>query len=423
VVNKRVLFLSCRDGRIPHRFDVSLAETMHTLGRNSGNIAFIRAIQTYLEAAGTPYDVQFYGSHSPPLAADWDRYGACVINCANWLAPGTAPMLEKIARDFAGVKVPTFMIGLGAQADSYGSFDFLHSFAAEAKAFIAALLETGGGFGLRGPFTGACFDVLGFAGHYTVTGCPSLYQRGRGLRVDEARASLGAFKPLLNGRAELQSAPLLAALEASDGAFVCQDEMIGPLKFFSGLTPPQRRGLLTRPEPMLALMAGGRVRVFADLERWTDFILAGGYNFSYGGRIHGNVIPVLAGVPAVIAAGDSRTREIAEVFALPMARGAAPRDLAGLHDLYQGADFGPFHRAFPQRCDDFEAFLARHNLPMALPETKPLAVGSVEADETDPGLVRFLRAFLDFKSARQLERWLPKQRQYVAWRAATGWPT
>ena len=54
---------------------------------------------------------------------------------------------------------------------------------------------------------------------------------------------------------------------------------------------------------------------FSDVEAWLDF--ARTCDFSFGMRIHGTMIPLQAGVPAVLLAHDVRTRGLAEVMKIP----------------------------------------------------------------------------------------------------------
>jgi polysaccharide pyruvyl transferase WcaK-like protein len=43
----------------------------------------------------------------------------------------------------------------------------------------------------------------------------------------------------------------------------------------------------------------------------------GDLNFSFGARLHGNIVAMQCGVPALVVVHDERTRELAECLALP----------------------------------------------------------------------------------------------------------
>ena len=61
------------------------------------------------------------------------------------------------------------------------------------------------------------------------------------------------------------------------------------------------------------------------------------FNFACGSRIHGNIMPILMGIPAAICPIDSRTREMAEFFDIPM---ITEKDLKkkSLYSIYLDTD-------------------------------------------------------------------------------------
>jgi hypothetical protein len=148
-----------------------------------------------------------------------------------------------------------------------------------------------------------------------VTGCPSLYQCGRDLRIPEGKVPREAFRPVVNGRVELVE-PLLQA--DGDVPFVDQRDF---LRFFYdpsvcnehdlGLRDMvrliERHGAFT-----LRMMGTDRIQFFRNMPEWRNFLMENGFSFSFGSRIHGNLMAILAGIPTVVCACDSRTREMAE---------------------------------------------------------------------------------------------------------------
>jgi hypothetical protein len=86
-----------------------------------------------------------------------------------------------------------------------------------------------------------------------------------------------------------------------------------------------------------------------------------GFSFSFGSRIHGNIMAILAGIPTVVCACDSRTREMAEFHEIPF----VPKgvyDMERLYELYARTDYRAFNRGFGTKYDRYEDFLIRHGL-------------------------------------------------------------
>lgn len=66
------------------------------------------------------------------------------------------------------------------------------------------------------------------------------------------------------------------------------------------------------------LLQDNRLKLFVDLQDWADYFKYKKFSFSCGSRIHGSIMPILMGVPAVICPIDSRTQEMAEFLDIPI---------------------------------------------------------------------------------------------------------
>lgn len=100
--------------------------------------------------------------------------------------------------------------------------------------------------------------------------------------------------------------------------------------------------------------------MYADTDEWLNSFAANGLSFSFGSRIHGSVMPILAGVPATVYTCDSRTREMAEFFDIPHILPAdAENKKFSLYELYLQSDYSDFNKNFSKRFDEFESFLRK----------------------------------------------------------------
>ena len=83
----------------------------------------------------------------------------------------------------------------------------------------------------------------------------------------------------------------------------------------------------------MQLIKEGRVRLFYDIPVWSDFFQRENIDFSIGERIHGNLIALLNGVPAVVCPHDTRTRELAEFFEIPMVEDVSSKRY--IYEIYE----------------------------------------------------------------------------------------
>jgi hypothetical protein len=107
------------------------------------------------------------------------------------------------------------------------------------------------------------------------------------------------------------------------------------------------------------LIREDRVRFFLDPYSWIASLAD--YDFSFGTRIHGNIVAVLAGTPGLVLAHDSRTLELAEYHHIPWRRLTAEVRLDAA-ELYAEADWEPMNAAHSGNWEHFAAFLSKHEL-------------------------------------------------------------
>jgi hypothetical protein len=106
-----------------------------------------------------------------------------------------------------------------------------------------------------------------------------------------------------------------------------------------------------------------KVRVYVDPVTWIDELRP--FDFSFGSRIHGNIAALLAGTPATVLCGDSRTLELCRYFEIPHERldqVAKDPEAADPARLYEQADFGPLVGNHRERYERFVRFLDKNGL-------------------------------------------------------------
>jgi hypothetical protein len=105
-----------------------------------------------------------------------------------------------------------------------------------------------------------------------------------------------------------------------------------------------------------------KARFFVDPGTWIEFLAD--YDFSFGTRIHGNIVAILAGTPCHVLAHDSRTMELVRYFEIPHTRiDALPEKPILAGELYEMSDYTRMQLGHKGRFEAYSTFLKKNNLP------------------------------------------------------------
>lgn len=263
------------------------------------------------------------------------------------------------------LRIPVFVISCGASANSYDDLDeLINSIGNISKKFIKAVYDTGGDLALRGYFTGEFFKRLGFL-NPSIVGCPSLFQIGRGLKITNSKVEKEEFKVALNGDLKLA----YHFLKKYDGLFYDQDIMFrylyDPTLFSKDDNCLKNALKIDRAFPDLGtffadLLSDDRIRLIADMWDWQYSLINEGCVFSFGTRIHGNIMSLLSQIPCVIINVDTRVKEMAEFYNIPnIDISHISNKKIDLFELYTKTDYTSFNSTYNQKYDEFEKYLIK----------------------------------------------------------------
>jgi hypothetical protein len=293
------------------------------VGQNTGNLAFHMAIKQQL-GGGLP---------SASWSDDIDKINSTgtlgVIPCANQLGPHLN--LFNLAEKFRQVLHPLVAIGLGAQAGVRKSIPEIPKGTQNwLKAISERAISNNPNIGLRGPFTLEVLEHLNLASSATVIGCPSLFinpakNLGQIIAKNLCEPKIIA---VVSGH---QKWTHLAKLEASltnlvtitGGSYIGQSplEMVKLTRGESQkMTDEELNSCRDFCCPQMDLdefrsWSRSHGNVFFDAHAWMEFYKK--YDFVIGARIHGVMLALQAGVPALCIAHDSRTLELCETMKIP----------------------------------------------------------------------------------------------------------
>lgn len=334
-------------------------------GGNVGNKLFLTAMDVYCHMDNVEYEYLTNNMTPEYINENFDLILWPLANCFN---PSKEIMgyLEGYTERIKKYNIPVLALGAGAQAKSYDDIDDLvDAIKPTAKRFIDAVHATGGIFGLRGYFTGEVFKKLGYVNDL-VTGCPSMYQMGRDLQIDKHVIDEKRLRLAING-----DAASMRIYRENDiynkypnTWFVDQGEYVNLL--YDNKRPKIgvreiRKYMLQCSRMGIEMLADNRIICIYDLPRLAEYLKSLKLDFSFGQRIHGNILCTLMGIPAIVHVHDSRTKELAEFFNIPMYEGKCNR--VDVLEAYENAEWGTFNKEFQSKYDQFEKLLMSYGMP------------------------------------------------------------
>ncbi|MEU2776049.1 polysaccharide pyruvyl transferase family protein [Streptomyces sp. NPDC007162] len=364
---KRILL---RSGKSPYDV-VTLEEALHrdVIATNSGNLIFSDAAHkilttpdTEVVSNGIPSDVSAAGRIN-------DEYDAFVIPLANAFRPSFEGSLKRMTRLISKLRIPVVVLGVGAQTGVSYNPERLRRMEPTVREFCSAVLERSASIGVRGEFTEQYLKDMGFKDVETI-GCPSLFMYGDRLPVHKTAPELTPRSRIaINGS---HSAVRTQGLDQiitrthelyPNLCFVGQNLSDARQLHWRDLSDPNAAVTAMPTHPDHPMYREDKVRVYVDPVTWINDLRS--FDFSFGSRIHGNIAALLAGTPATVLCGDSRTLELCRYFEIPHRRldqavkNPASADPAA---LYAEADFGGLVGGHRERFERFTGFLDKNGL-------------------------------------------------------------
>lgn len=333
------------------------------VGQNSGNLAFHYAVERQLNCNSV------VGWDAPSEVIE-SAGGTAVIPCANQLGAHTD--LADLGKKFRSLQTAMVAVGLGAQAGLSGDIPDIKIGTLD---WVRAIAERAVGaqpnIGVRGNFTLRVLEHYGLAESAEVLGCPTLFihpspELGRQIyeRLSEPkRIAVASGNPYIRELARLE-ASLTSLVKATQGSYVGQHPLI---MFRLARGEADHMGVsdlaLSRdyicPEMSLdefALWTKQYGTIFFDIPSWMEHYRR--FDFVIGTRIHGTMLALQAGVPALCIAHDSRTLELCQTMKIPyvlskdVVGGIQRKDLLRLFQ-FDPDDFDANRRMLARRYVDF----------------------------------------------------------------------
>ncbi|MDO5145611.1 MAG: polysaccharide pyruvyl transferase family protein [Eubacteriales bacterium] len=341
-------------------------------GSNTGNLIFQHSVaRVVMEEDTVITAIKTNLIYSEEQVDRWnEEYDMFLIPLANAFRTSFQKELVCITDLVNRLKIPCVVVGVGLQSllDKEG-WEF--PFDEDVRVFVEAVLKKSSMIGLRGEITAEYLRRLGYSAEkdYTVIGCPSLYTFGDSLPTPRLTDLTVNSKVAVNYKMELPAKlyRFLRGQEAlfTDSVFISQ--VVPEIKMiYAGFPYFNEKNLEVEVEdyPMHfsdSLMQNDRVVGVVEDISWMEYLRQ--RDFSFGSRIHGNIVSILAGTPCYIFAGDCRVKELAQYHNIPYMEWQDVREDTNVIDLYQKTDYSQLKRGHRERVSHYLDFLDKNNVP------------------------------------------------------------
>lgn len=369
-------------------------------GRNSGNLVFSDAVHKIISTPSATVVSNSYLTERVDVDRAYvdrinDEFDMFVIPLANAFRRSFIWQLRRLTTVIEQLTIPVVVVGAGV-AGGIGSLENpIPTEDVELRGvvtrFVTAVLDRSASVGVRGEFTREYLGRLGFGDqHVEVIGCPSLFREGADLQVHKKQPALER-----DSRFTINVSPYVPYMSACTArhaerypnmVYIPQGHETLAMMLW-GVEPGILDDDLDMPwHTDHLLYRTNRMRFFVDTSTWTRYLAE--QVFSFGTRIHGNIVAVSAGTPAHVLAHDARTLELARYHEIPHTPVPdLPSDLDAA-DLYAETDFTAFNSAHQERFARFAGFLTANGIEHIFEDgkTNPEYDSALEATPFPPAV-------------------------------------
>lgn len=348
--------------------------------RNPGDLAYEYAV---MNALATDESVEFVPTgyyHFRGFSdarVEWINATCKAFVCplADVFADDFLPFVRRLTELVKRLRIPCIVPCVGLRAVTGDWSTRSPDFAETVSAFARAVLDKSAKIGLRGDTTARYLQKLGFSPdrHLSVVGCPTLYTYGKSLPV-RALASPATLERCvfhMNVRADPADWTFIdrVASQFRKSVFVSQywQEL-----FHFMLTDGKWRSPPLEAAPQFRFLLekyarGNRMRFFLNRKPWMDLLRSA--DVSFGHRIHGALLSILAGTPAVVVPFESRTEELARFHGIPTMTPEANGDRPDVRRLFDSLDFAETGRRQAANFANWASFLRENGLDTVFAHT------------------------------------------------------
>lgn len=316
-------------------------QNYNRIGNNTGNIVFDHALCNLFKA-----DNVFC---SELEEKSW-KYNRLIVRDFIWLKEESDMSYFKNVIKMFGKGKKIVPISVGLQAAEYKSDFKLHT---NTKEILVELAEQSK-LAVRGNYTAEILNKHGIK-NIEVIGCPSIYEGGYGFKICKEKEIskcdiVGNYITLSNELNTKKHSEIMEYMALNIEHYIDQNKCYFSSDVIEGFPEIIKRKIIRERE------------IFFIYDDWHKFIAK--HKFSIGARFHGNIMAVLAGVPALFLLFDSRVREMTEYFELPTVNIEEFDINKPIEYWYEKADYSKFNKNYNAKMDRFVEFCLKNEIEL-----------------------------------------------------------
>jgi hypothetical protein len=281
-----------------------------------------------------------------------------------------------LAKNIERANLPVVVFGIGCQAQLNGPYEY--DVAPETVRLLKILADHSKSIAVRGAFTADACTRIGIK-NIEITGCQSMFwyrsPQVDWIRLEPDREQLGKIAcNFTDARAEAKLIQQAMAcgydvIGQGNGAEADVNEQnsdnspMANVKFGWDVELAFNEGLIDRQQ--YEHWIRNHFYQFRRPEAWLDHMRR--YCFSYGTRLHGNMVAMIAGTRALWIVHDMRTKEVCDYFNLPSVLLHGVRNGLDYQMLAERADYSECIKVYPKRYRALFDYVERSGLPHLLP--------------------------------------------------------
>jgi hypothetical protein len=260
---------------------------------------------------------------------------------------------ENLGDFFKKIKIPIIVFSLGSNCFD-GNYKNLHlNINQDLIKILRIISEKTVSFGVRGDTTKEVMENLGIY-NVEVVGCPTYFENGKS-RIIKKEAKLNvSLKVLSGGYFESKGHDINYILQDESlfikNIFFLKERILNDdLNFFD---------LNNRVHKVLyEMLLNNKLFFFNNMDKWRNFDK--NFDFYIGSRVHGAIMAINSGLPAIVTNGDSRAKEMCNLFGIDCYGVSADEDLL---KLYNSIDVERINKKYPILFDNFNNWLNKNGL-------------------------------------------------------------
>lgn len=286
-----------------------------------------------------------------------------IIFAANWLANYMKDDFSQLNNMLKKINIPITIIGLGSHTpyEKVDAKEFINTLNPTLIDFIHLVAEHSNSISVRGYTTKELLNAMGIY-NIDVTGCPSWFVNWKNDKKI-IKTDLNSKSGILFHSDPEQRDLYKIMFEHFEGYTNSRLLIQSEFDLIKYLLPNFHDNYENNYQLKDKWLSNKNFGCFfQNVSEWEKFIVEN-IDLSFGLRIHGTIIALKNGIPAILVTHDGRTREMAEFFSIP---NITVQDLTdenfSLHKIYEKADYSIMENNYSELLKNYIKFLDKNNI-------------------------------------------------------------